>query len=1053
MIVVNSFKPSGLYRLFAYFLGLTKFKSVSFSNEYVQLNSKKITVSINFIDVTEVRIGGILFSNFRIKSSGRNYVFRGLSKKDATRLHDLYKEAEKNGWKISFESCKQDLELLSKWIDEIKERQYFQRSSIFKARASLAEELENKFLGSIPASLGQSEGAKNLEKIRQFPHQNHQHRNNINQEYVPKETERHKKLFDAIESNPLTEEQRHAVVKDEDANLVIASAGSGKTSVIVAKAAWLIEKGLRKPGEILMLAFGSEAAKEMSERITERLPNLEPDQLKASTFHSLGYNIVREISGKPTVSDLAKSKEGPPVLEKFIQKTITEELKNSEYKRVMIRWFSEFFSPYKSEFDFKNYGEYWEYIKKNQIITLKDEQVKSYEECEVANFLYLNGINYIYEKPYEHVTKTEEKRQYLPDFYLPDYEIYIEHLGINCAGQTAPYVDRGEYLRSLEWKRELHEEYETILIETTSCEKSQGVLTKNLQDKLTEYGVEFRELDTEQILAILNERKQIDSFTKLVATFLGHFKGSQFTESSVRQIAVELEGVERNQAFLDVFMPIFESYQKALKLEDKVDYHDMIIEATNLINSGKFKSPYRYIMVDEFQDISMGRAKLLSALQKSDPDVQLFCVGDDWQAIYRFTGSDINIMKNFGEHFGTYARSDLGTTFRCEKKITDQATHFILQNDFQITKKVRSVYEAKHPSVYVCLPEKDEGDQLTSIMNLIATSGDLPDKQKKPSVLILGRYRTEVLESFTKTDYGNILYRLSKRFPQLNIKYKTVHGSKGLEADYVILLDHGFPSEKVDDPILNMVLSAPEVFPNSEERRLFYVALTRAKKKVFLATGSGKRSEFIDEVIKSPIDIEIFGKKLSDEPNCEKCMEGTLRLKEEFGFWGCKNYPYCENKEQACPYCKKGFPQRHADSTISCSVCEQQIEKCLEAGCKGFIQQRKNKTYGNFFWGCTEYSNPEKKCGYTRNTKYPEDDDKSRYKKYSKRTSQSGSNKFSRPNSFNKQYPNHGKPWKKAQNDKLKRLVTQKKTNEEIAREMGRSAKSIELQRDKLGLY
>ena len=175
------------------------------------------------------------------------------------------------------------------------------------------------------------------------------------------------------------------------------------------------------------------------------------------------------------------------------------------------------------------------------------------------------------------------------------------------------------------------------------------------EEKLIEYGVEFRELDSEQILAILNERKQIDSFTRLVTTFLGHFKGGQFTESAIRKISVELEGNDRNQAFIDVFMPIFDSYQEALKIENAIDFHDMITEATNLVSSGEFKSPYRYRLVDEFQDISIGRAKLLSALQKSDLDVQLFCVGDDWQAIYRFTGSDINIMKNFEEHFGTYA--------------------------------------------------------------------------------------------------------------------------------------------------------------------------------------------------------------------------------------------------------------------------------------------------------------------------------------------------------------------------------------------------------------
>ena len=143
-MVVNSFKPSGLYRLLAYFLGLTKFKSIDFLDEHVQLNSKTSTISINYSEVTKTRIGGILFSNFRIKSDGRNYVFRGLSKKDAARLHQLYKEAEKTRWQISFENCKNDLVLLAHWVSDIQDRKYFQRSSIFNARASLAEELENK---------------------------------------------------------------------------------------------------------------------------------------------------------------------------------------------------------------------------------------------------------------------------------------------------------------------------------------------------------------------------------------------------------------------------------------------------------------------------------------------------------------------------------------------------------------------------------------------------------------------------------------------------------------------------------------------------------------------------------------------------------------------------------------------------------------------------------------------------------------------------------------------------------------------------------------------
>ena len=134
-------------------------------------------------------------------------------------------------------------------------------------------------------------------------------------------------------------------------------------------------------------------------------------------------------------------------------------------------------------------------------------------------------------------------------------------------------------------------------------------------------------------------------------------------------------------------------------------------------------------------------------------------------------------------------------------------------------------------------------------------------------------------------------------------------------------------------------------------------------------------------------------------------------------------------------------------TTISCNVCEQQIEKCPEVGCKGFIQQQQNHTNGNYFWGCTEFFNPQKRCRYKRSTRYAQAE-----KRYPKSTSKSGRGS-KRPNSFNKQYPNHGKPWTKAQNDKLKKLVAENKSTDSIAQEMGRSDRSIELQRDRLGLW
>ena len=223
-----------------------------------------------------------------------------------------------------------------------------------------------------------------------------------------------------IESNPLTEEQRKAVVIDEDSNLVVAAAGSGKTSVIVAKAAWLIEKGLRKPNEILLLAFGANAKSEMSERLLEKVNSTDADQFQVNTFHSLGKYILEKCSKeKTTVSDLASDRDennNNRVLAKFVKETLSEKAKEPEFRNLITRWFSSYFSPYKSEFDFENYGQYWEYLKsqnikslKSIIYSIKQERVKSYEECEIANFLYLQGIHYEYEKPYEHNTATETR--------------------------------------------------------------------------------------------------------------------------------------------------------------------------------------------------------------------------------------------------------------------------------------------------------------------------------------------------------------------------------------------------------------------------------------------------------------------------------------------------------------------------------------------------------------------------------------------------------------------------------------------------------------------
>ena len=117
---------------------------------------------------------------------------------------------------------------------------------------------------------------------------------------------------------------------------------------------------------------------------------------------------------------------------------------------ILLNWFQDRFAPYKSEHEFRSWGEYWEYIQRHEIFSLKGEKVKIFEECEIANFLYLNGVPYKYECAYEHDTATHEKRQYQLDFYLPDARIYIEHFTLDATGDTPSFIDREEYLRSMD---------------------------------------------------------------------------------------------------------------------------------------------------------------------------------------------------------------------------------------------------------------------------------------------------------------------------------------------------------------------------------------------------------------------------------------------------------------------------------------------------------------------------------------------------------------------------------------------------------------------------
>ena len=911
---------------------------------------------------TEIPLGDIAtaelktgwrWGTLRIRHASGKAVVSGLSRVDATALAASLDAARVDWWRKAVATRIETLRAVHERLAELAEPRRYIARSVFRDLQRDARDAAGEMASRWPDSLSAAPEFGMLKTIRNLVKEPEAFRARANRAFVENELDRSRAFLDRVEARPLTDEQRRAVVVDEDRNLVVAAAGSGKTSVIVAKTGWLARSGYRRPSELLLLAFARDARDELAERIRGRLGDEVADGITVRTFHSLGMSIIGESEGRSP--SLAIEAEDNAALRALLKEIVADLLADRDLSTILLKWFQGEFAPYKNEQEFRSWGEYWDYIRRYDIRSLKGEKVKSYEECEIANFLYLNGVTYEYEADYEHDTATSEKRQYRPDFHLPEAGIYIEHFGLDARGRTASFVDQKEYLAGMEWKRQLHKEKGTVLIQTFSHEHASGTLVDKLAKKLSAHGVSLSPIAREEVFAVLERQGRVDPFLRLIATFLHHYKGSQL---SFRQIARQARGLvnrQRAKAFLAVFGPILERYQKTLSDRGEIDFHDMIGKATEHVEAGRYRSPYGYILVDEFQDISPARARLLKALLDQSPGAQLFAVGDDWQSIYRFGGADIAVMREFAERFGNTERIDLETTFRCSKPIADVATQFVLENPAQIRKNVRSTRQMQGPCVHVGLPGAQGLSLLEEALGRIAAHA--AGYEGPSSVLVLGRYRHRRPQN---------LAALATQHSRLKLDYKTVHGSKGLQADYVVLLGLctgrlGFPTEIADDPLLDLVLAAPEKHPNAEERRLFYVALTRAGRHVFVLADGGPPSPFVLELIEGSYDVEVFGRLPEKDVPCPKCVGGHLVRRENAlrkgTFYGCSNWPYCEHTQPPCPVCGDGVPVQ-GKGGFRCRDCGQLIEGC--PSCGGWLQPRKGKL-GRFL-GCSNWP----ACKYTR---------------------------------------------------------------------------------------
>ena len=686
-------------------------------------------------------------------------------------------------------------------------------------------------------------------------------------------------------SSPPTAEQAEAIATDEDATLVLAGAGTGKTAVITGKIAHLVRNRGVPPREILVLAFNRKAAQEIRERLPDDLAGAH-----VSTFHAFGRRVIADVEAAPTISRLAEDEAMLPL---EIDRILVDLLDDPRQSQAVADFITRHRGDYRSQFDFKTAGEYYDHVRRSELRTLSGDLVKSFEELEIANFLTQNGIGFRYERPYPVETVTPGHRQYRPDFYLPDYDIYIEHFALDRQGR-APEGWTG-YAEGVGWKRDIHQSYGTKLIETYSWQQREGVLRLSLRKQLEEEGVTFRRVPIRTLLLELG-RWLISWLAQLMATFLNHVKTSGVSAETLRKRARESRDRTRGEAFLDLFEQVSARYHRLLG-EDK-DFHDLINHAAAHIRNARWRSPYRYVLVDEFQDISAGRMELLQALKR--PGVAYFLVGDDWQSIYRFAGSDVALVRDCGRFLGHIREQALSRTFRFARGIMEPSTAFVVRNPAQTQRALRPARGVRDGGVTVIASDAPAPGLLNALSDIEACE----DASGPPvSVLVLGRYRSSK---------GALP---ASRRGRLRLEFSTVHAAKGREADYVVVLDLrdarlGFPAQHEEDPLLDLVLPPPPggSFRHAEERRLFYVAITRARRGTYLVTDARRPSAFVNELLRESPGLRRLGEFRRDRtPKCPRCRTGSLDVSSTGRTMSCLNAPFCRYRAPRCQACRRGF--------------------------------------------------------------------------------------------------------------------------------------------------
>ena len=801
-----------------------------------------------------------------------------------------------------------------------------------------------------------------------------------NEKFIFHNLEFHKKYFDnilkTVDANVMLDnEQRRAIIADEDYCLLIAGAGAGKTTTMAAKVKYLVEVKGVAPQDIVVISYTNKAIGELKERINDKLGI----PANIITFHKFGYDILKSSAQPPTVEYSAAN---------YVFRCLEQHVFNDkELLRKIMLFLGYYLNIPEEALNFENLNSYFQYKADNDFQTMKSnageyirefvdtrrgqkrtitgEYVRSDQEVQIANFLYLHGIEYEYEQPYSNY-KNSKGRPYQPDFTITQNgkTFYIEHFGIseNFLSNRFTSADLQKYKNSILFKRKLHKDNGTTLIETFSSYNDRRSLMEHLKEQLERFGITVTKRSDEEVykkLIVMSKEKYVFRFGYLILDFINRYKECGYDKDGFKLLRQKHDNV-RTSLFLDIAETIYNYYQEQLASKNSVDFADMINNAELMLREAEEKKIhllYRYIIIDEFQDIARQRFNLTKTLANIT-GAKIVAVGDDWQSIFAFAGSDITLFQRFLELMGHGIEMQINHTYRNSQELIDIAGGFIQKNPTQITKRLISPKRIQNPIEIV----EYDGTQ-SALINWINVLDEIVGKivqqyGEKSTILFITRFNYEKdritnkkgsiknhVPNFVEGKGDSIVWAKNKN---VKIDCLTAHSSKGLGYDNVVVINmmeatFGFPSQLDDDPVLKLVTTQDLSVPYAEERRLFYVALTRTKNKVFLVTPSNKPSRFILELIddykikhSEQLSLEI---KECDKMRCPLC-KAKLKYQPNNRF-GIPLY-MCTNDPEIC------------DFMTNSKQCFVDISKCPDCD-DGYLIVKNSSKNNNYFYGCSDF--------------------------------------------------------------------------------------------------